>query len=109
MTGSLADLQFAALVALVAFVVFVVFVRHAPRSGLPRKEYRSYHANSRSAQNLNSFDVGQQLQAVMNAPFQSRRVMNSGEYQIFRLIEEEIFSLRRGVPGFRANESGSRA
>jgi hypothetical protein len=107
MTGSLADLQFAALVALVAFVVLVVFVRHAPRSGSLRKEYCSHHANSRSVQNFNSFDVGHQLQAVMNAPFRTRRVMNSGEYHVFRLVEDVTFSLRRGHRVFAQTSLGA--
>jgi hypothetical protein len=107
MPGLLADLQFAALSALVAVIVFVIFVRYATRPRSRQKHYRSHDPNFRSTQTFNSFDVGQQLQAVMGARFQARRVMNAGEYHVFRIVEEEIFALKRGYRVFAQTSLGA--
>jgi len=109
MPESLADVQSAALVTLIGFVVFVAFVRYASRSGSPRQRYRSSHPNLRAmpAPKFNPLDVSQQLQAVMGAPFRTRRVMNAGEYQVFKLIEDEIASLRQGHRVFAQTSLGA--
>lgn len=106
MPWSLADLQSTALVTLIGFVVFVAFVRYATRS--PRQRYRSSHPNrAMPAPKFNPLDVSQQLQAVMGAPFKIRRVMNAGEYQVFKLIEDEIASLRQGHRVFAQTSLGA--
>jgi hypothetical protein len=44
----------------------------------------------------NLTDVGEQLRAVMAAPFERRRVFNFSEYRAFKVIEDDLAAARRG-------------
>jgi hypothetical protein len=47
---------------------------------------------------FNLGDDGEHLRAVMSASFEKRRILKSGEYGKFRMLEKDLASLR---PGFR--------
>ena len=84
-------LIFLALVILGVVISYVVERRFKPR----RSYFRSRRWNAgRGASDIR--DVGQQIQAVMAAKFEKRRLMNDPEYRLFRLIEEEALAERRG-------------
>src|SRR4029077_4998954 len=51
-------------------------------------------------------DVGQQLYAVMAAPFERRRLLNRCEYQTFKIIEADIAAARRGYRVFAQTSLG---
>jgi Protein of unknown function (DUF2726) len=51
-------------------------------------------------------DVGQQMRAVMAASFQKRRLLNSGEYRAFKIIETDIAAARRGYRVFAQTSLG---
>lgn len=41
-------------------------------------------------------DAADQLRAVMGADFRKKRLMNSGEYRVFRIVEEQVLAHGRG-------------
>lgn len=45
-------------------------------------------------------DGGQQLSAVLAASFQKQRVMNRSEFNVFKVIEEDVISARKGYRVF---------
>lgn len=51
-------------------------------------------------------DVGQQLHAVMAAPFQKQRVLSSPEYRVFKIIEDDLAATRRGFRVFGQTSLG---
>jgi Protein of unknown function (DUF2726) len=51
-------------------------------------------------------DAGQQLNAVMAASFEKRRLLNWPEYQAFRIIEADIAAARRGYRVFAQTSLG---
>jgi hypothetical protein len=51
-------------------------------------------------------DVGQQLNAVMAASFEKRRLLNRSEYQAFKIIEADLAAARRGYRVFAQTSLG---
>jgi hypothetical protein len=51
-------------------------------------------------------DAGQQLNAVMAAPFEKRRLLNWSEYQAFKIIEADMAAARRGYRVFAQTSLG---
>jgi hypothetical protein len=51
-------------------------------------------------------DVGEQLKAVMSAPFERRRVMNRSEYRVFKIVEGELTNIRGGFRLFAQTSLG---
>ena len=51
-------------------------------------------------------DVGQQLNAVMAASFEKRRVLSTSEYRVFAIIEGEIAAQRAGYRVFAQTSLG---
>ena len=83
------------LVAALAGLVNFAFGQKTPRRSRPRDHsYRSggFAVDQKSA--VQHF--GQQLQSVMVSTFEKRRIMNGSEYRAFRIIEEDIASIRMG-------------
>lgn len=50
--------------------------------------------------------AGRQLYAVMDAPFQKRRIMNRSEYRVFKVIEDELMACRTGYRVFAQTSLG---
>jgi hypothetical protein len=51
-------------------------------------------------------DVGAQLNAIMKAAFQKRRVMNRSEYEVFKVVESEVVSAKKGHRAFAQTSLG---
>jgi len=104
------------LVALCAVAVFIlVVVAFHPRR--PSSGHKQYRAHSRFDQ-TNSHTVVQfkpeegksaasdfsmvaaQLDSIMRAAFQKRRVMNVSEYRVFKAVEDEIAAVKKGHRAF---------
>jgi hypothetical protein len=51
-------------------------------------------------------DVGVQLNAIMKAPFQKRRVMNVSEYKVFKVVESEVAAAKKGHRTFAQTSLG---
>ena len=51
-------------------------------------------------------DVGAQLNAIMKAAFAKRRVMNRSEYEVFRIVENEVLAARKGHRAFAQTSMG---
>jgi hypothetical protein len=49
---------------------------------------------------------GQQLNAVMAAPFEKRKLLSLAEFKVFRIVEEEIAAARRGHRVFAQTSLG---
>jgi hypothetical protein len=115
----------AALCVLVALVLIIVALR--PQSSNERK--RGYHSwthsppRHRPAYDLmppvtpfpfshgspsvpDLSDAGVQLNAIMKAAFQKRRVMNRSEYEVFKIVESEVVSARKGHRAFAQTSLG---
>src|SRR6185437_10367112 len=65
---------------------------------------RSFRYTDRAESGLK--DVGQQLNAVMIAPFEKRRVLSASEYRAFKVIEDEIATMRKGYRVFAQTSLG---
>ena len=55
---------------------------------------------------LDLSDVGVQLNAIMKAAFQKRRVMNRSEYEVFKIVESEVASAKKGYRAFAQTSLG---
>jgi hypothetical protein len=82
--GSGADAAMWALIAMALVGVYYLF-DHASRIAR-----RGWHAAN------NVKDAANQLRFVMAASFDKKKVMNRGEYRVFRIVEEEVLAHRRG-------------
>jgi hypothetical protein len=51
-------------------------------------------------------DPGQQLNAVMAAPFKKRKLLSLAEYKVFKIAEEEAAAARRGHRVFAQTNLG---
>ena len=106
-----ADLYGAALVATVAWIIliYVIVAIRPSRTGrvLPasRRRFRS-----RVPSPVKGFDPGQhgeqQLLAVITGSFEKRRLLNSGEYRAFKIIEDYVSTSRRGYRVFAQTNLG---
>lgn len=68
------------------------------------RTWRSFRYTDRAESGLK--DVGQQLNAVMTAPFEKRRVLSASEYRAFKVIEDEIAAMRKGYRVFAQTSLG---
>ncbi len=94
------------IVALVALINVVFPWPSGSSSGSrPRRFYRSrYRFESALAPDLR--DAGQQLNAVMAASFQRRRLLSPSEFQAFKVIEGDIAAARLGYRVFAQTSLG---
>jgi hypothetical protein len=51
-------------------------------------------------------DVGVQLNAIMKATFKKRRVMNRSEYEVFKIVENEVALAKKGHRAFAQTSLG---
>jgi Protein of unknown function (DUF2726) len=51
-------------------------------------------------------DAGQQLNAVMAASFERRKLLNVSEHKVFKIVERDIWSARRGYRIFAQTSLG---
>lgn len=51
-------------------------------------------------------EVGEQLVAVMAAPFEKRRVLSPSEYRVFKIVENELTAARKGYRVFGQTSLG---
>jgi|SRR5438477_10515371 len=102
--------QGAALVLILAAAVLVYLVGHAngisSQSRTRRFPTPFRRSQAGQAQVLNLKDVGDQLQAVMRASFQTRRVLSPSEYRVFRIIEDDVATMRKGHRVFAQTSLG---
>jgi hypothetical protein len=113
MTGlePLDDVQGAALLifALLAVLLFYIGTRvsrllPAPGKRRARNLYRLSRVERSQGPDLS--DVGQQLLAVMAAPFQRRKVLNFSEYRAFKVIADDLAAARQGYRVFAQTSLG---
>lgn len=102
------DVRGGALLLVLALVVLIVAQASrlipASRRGRFRTLYRRSRADQDRAPDLS--DIGRQLRAVMAASFQKRRVLNSSEYRVFKIIEDDLAVMRRGYRVFGQTSLG---
>jgi hypothetical protein len=105
------DGQGAVLIIIFALVAGIV-VFTANRVGLlskpQRRRFRNPYQLSRfdQYQSPDLADVGQQLNAVMAGSFERKRVLNSSEYRVFAIVEDEIAAQRAGYRVFAQTSLG---
>lgn len=97
------EMQIAALTVLIAVAVFLYVVRYATATASDARRPNT----RRTYPKRNWNDVGRQLQAVMNASFEVRPVMNVGEYRVFKFIEQDVLAMRRGYRVFAQTSLGA--
>jgi hypothetical protein len=51
-------------------------------------------------------NAGQQLNAVMAAPFEKRKLLSASEYKVFKIVEDDIAAERRGYRVFAQTSLG---
>lgn len=90
-------MQSGVLLTIVVVTAVITFIFARATAPAPwrrfRKPYRSGYAENNE---YGIGDVGQQLQAVMAASFQKRRVLSYAEYRAFKITEEEAAALGKG-------------
>jgi hypothetical protein len=107
-----------------AIVVFVAFrtsgfgpkkIHHDRRDSNPGHEHRrregierrsSYRRRTDSYDRQRDLFAAQQVRAVSGASFQRKQILNVGEYRVFRIIEAELISIRRGYRAFAQTSLG---
>jgi hypothetical protein len=98
-----------AFIAIAAWIglFYVVTSRPSGSSPAPRPR-RLYRSPSRfeKGPTLDIRDAGQQLNAVMGAPFERRRLLNVSEHKVFKIVERDIWSARRGYRIFAQTSLG---
>jgi hypothetical protein len=98
------------IIALIAFIWYFGIARRprshrfAPRSHRFRTSYPPSRFENNPSPGLK--DVGQQLHAVMEAPFQKRRLLSYLEYNTFKIVEDEMIAARRGHRVFAQTSLG---
>jgi hypothetical protein len=103
------NIQGLALIVIVAWIILIYFVvaRQSGFVSAPRPR-RVFHTRFRFEKNppLDLTDVGQQLNAVMAASFEKRRLLSPSEYQTFKIIEDDVAAARRGYRVFAQTNLG---
>ena len=86
-----------AVILVIAWIILFYFVASPRRSGRvrPRHLYRT-SLPPKNSPTFDITDVGQQLCAVMAAPFERRQLLNWSEYQTFKIIENDVAAMRQG-------------
>jgi hypothetical protein len=98
-----------ALIAIAAWIGLFYVVIFRPSGSLstsrPRRYYRTpFRPEKEPPPDLT--DPGQQLNAVMTASFERRRLLNSSEYKVFKIVEDDIAAARRGYRVFAQTSLG---
>ena len=94
----------AAVVAWIIMIYVVVAGSGGSRRGLPIR-HREF-GNRVPARARGGFDVKEQFHAVMAGSFEKRRLLNSGEYRVFKTIEDCVTASRRGYRVFAQTSLG---
>jgi hypothetical protein len=94
-------MQFVALGPVFGVIIFLLVVAIATTAQPSRRSFRQSLRSFRPQRffrynALNLADPAQQLTAVMAARFEKRRVLSRAEYQVFKLVEKNVSSLRKG-------------
>ena len=111
-----------ALLAIAAWLGLIYVVKFRPSRSLPASRPRRYYRTpfwpeKVLALNLSTpgrqrllapdlTDPGQQLNAVMAAPFEKRKLLNPSEHRVFRVVEKDIWSARCGYRVFAQTSLG---
>ena len=98
-----------AVLAVIAWVILIYFIIARPSRFLSGPRFRRFYRapfRYEKASPSDLKDVGQQLYAVMAAPFERRRLLNRCEYQTFKIIEADIAAARRGYRVFAQTSLG---
>ena len=105
-----------ALIAIAAWIGLFYVVIFRPRGSLstsrPRRYYRTPFRNHRTpfrTEKVLAPDItnaGQQLNAVMAAPFEKRKLLSASEYKVFKIVEDDIAAERRGYRVFAQTSLG---
>lgn len=74
------------------------------REGIERRS--SYRRQTDSYDRRRDLFAAQQVRAVSGASFQRKQILNVGEYRVFRIIEAELISIRRGYRAFAQTSLG---
>lgn len=104
------DVHSAMVVAAIVAVVIIIILRSlsflAPHH---RDRYRDRYPQRSHFLNHTAFDpaeIGQQLSAVMGAPFQRRRLLSPSEFRVFKAIEDDLATARQGYRVFAQTSLG---
>lgn len=96
--------QLALLLLAAALVVLVfVFLNHTKKQTSSRPyKFESGDRKPSLAQhsNLNMVDYSQQLMAVESSSFERQQIMNRTEYRVFKVLETEVASAKKGYRVF---------
>ncbi|HSC20000.1 MAG TPA: DUF2726 domain-containing protein [Rhizomicrobium sp.] len=115
----------AGLCALLALVLLIAAFR-TKSSSAKGSQYRTWGASPSRGRSQNDYglavppvasshsstgipdlsDVGVQLNAIMKAAFSKRRVMNRSEYEVFKIVESEVVSAKKGHRAFAQTSLG---
>jgi hypothetical protein len=105
-----------ALIAIAAWIGLFYVVIFRPSGSLstsrPRRYYRTPFRNHRTpfrTEKVLAPDItnaGQQLNAVMAAPFEKRKLLSASEYKVFKIVEDDIATERRGYRVFAQTSLG---
>jgi len=96
-------------ILIVAVIVLYFGAARALGLGQPgSRRFRRPYRPSRFGNNTGSDlkDVGQQMNAVMAAPFERRRLLSFSEFRAFKLIEDEMAAMRKGYRVFAQTSLG---
>jgi hypothetical protein len=87
------------------FYVVIYRTNGSLRTSRPRQYFRTpFRPNKALGSHLT--DPGQQLNAVMGAPFEKRKLLNPSEHKVFKIVERDIWSARRGYRIFAQTSLG---
>lgn len=94
------NLQNIATVAIVTLFA-LVYALGVRASQLMRRRPRYFPSRFRFRRGgFDAADAAQQLRAVLAASFERRRLLNNGEYQVFKIVEKEVRDARKGYRVF---------
>jgi len=98
-----------ALIAIAACFSLIYVVIFRPSGSLPASRPRRYYGAPSRFQKEPAPDLtnaGQQLNAVMAAPFEKRKLLGPSEHKVFTIVENEIAAGRRGYRVFAQTSLG---
>jgi hypothetical protein len=98
-----------ALIAIAAWVSLIYVVMFRPSGRLSISRPRRYDRTPFRLQKELAPDLtnaGQQLNAVMAARFEKRKLLNASEYKVFKILEDDIAAERRGYRVFAQTSLG---
>lgn len=103
------NVQGVALIVIIALLAVIYFLGvQVGLSALRRQRFWAPYRQSRFEKDLGPDlkDVGNQLHAVMGAPFQKRQILNYSEYHVFKIIEDDITAAHSGYRVFAQTSLG---